>query len=92
MIDSRDSSVGIATGWNAGVRFPAEAKDFLFITVSRTALGPTQHPTQWLPEILSLGVKWPGRENGHSTISNVEVKKSGVVVSPPLRLSGVVVN
>jgi hypothetical protein len=35
---SRDSSVGIATGW---VRFPA-VQDFLFSTASRPTLGPTQ--------------------------------------------------
>jgi hypothetical protein len=32
---------------------------FLF-TASRTALGPTQPPIQWVPGALSLGVKWPG--------------------------------
>jgi hypothetical protein len=35
---------------------------FLFTTVSRTAVGPTQPPIQWVPGALSLGVKWPGRE------------------------------
>jgi hypothetical protein len=32
---------------------------FLFTTASRTALGPTEHPIQWVPGNLSLGVKWP---------------------------------
>jgi hypothetical protein len=41
---------------------------FLFITVSRTALGPTQPPIQWEPWALSLGVKRPGREADHSHI------------------------
>jgi hypothetical protein len=35
---------------------------FLFITASRTALGPTQPPIQWIPGALSLGVKRPGHE------------------------------
>jgi len=30
---------------------------FLFTTVSRTALGPTQPPVQWVPEVLSMGGK-----------------------------------
>jgi hypothetical protein len=38
---------------------------FLFTTASRTALGPTQPPIQWLPGALSLGVKWLGREADH---------------------------
>jgi hypothetical protein len=39
---------------------------FLFTTVSRTALGPTLPPIQWVPCALSLGVKRPGRESDHS--------------------------
>jgi hypothetical protein len=39
---------------------------FLFTTASRTALGPTQPPIQWVPGALSLGVKRPGREADHS--------------------------
>jgi hypothetical protein len=34
----------------------------LFTTASRTALGPTQPPIQWVPGVLSLGVKRLGRE------------------------------
>jgi hypothetical protein len=34
---------------------------FPFTTASRTALGPTQPPIQWVPGALSLGVKRPGR-------------------------------
>jgi hypothetical protein len=33
---------------------------FLFTTASRTALGPTQPPIQWVPGALSLGIKRPG--------------------------------
>jgi hypothetical protein len=49
---------------------------FLFTTASRTALGPTQLPIQWVPGALSLGVKRPGREADHSPPSTSEVKES----------------
>jgi hypothetical protein len=48
---------------------------FLFTTASRTALGPTQPPIQWVSGALSLGIKWPGRETDHSPPSNAEVKE-----------------
>jgi hypothetical protein len=47
----------------------------LFITASRTALGPTQPPIQWVPGTLSLGVKRPAREADHSPPSSAEVKE-----------------
>jgi hypothetical protein len=49
---------------------------FLFTTVSRMALGPTQPPIQRVPGVLSLGVKWPGAEAEHSPPSIAEVKRS----------------
>jgi hypothetical protein len=36
---------------------------------------PTQPPIQWVPEALSLGVKRPGREAGHSPPFSAEVKE-----------------
>jgi hypothetical protein len=48
---------------------------FLFTTASRTAVGTTQSPTQWVPEILSLGVKRPGREADHSPPSSADIKE-----------------
>jgi hypothetical protein len=48
---------------------------FLFNTVSRTHLGPTQPPIQWIPGALSRGVKRPGREADHSPPSSAEVKE-----------------
>jgi hypothetical protein len=48
---------------------------FLFTTASRTALGPTELPIQWVPGALSLEVKRPGREADHSPPSSAEVKE-----------------
>jgi hypothetical protein len=41
--------------------------------VSRTTLGPTQTPIQWVSGALSLGVKRPGREADQSPPSSAEV-------------------
>jgi hypothetical protein len=58
-----------------GVRSPAGVKDFFVASVSRPALGPTQPPVQWVPGVLSSGVKaWPGRDAGHSPPSSAEVE------------------
>jgi hypothetical protein len=48
---------------------------FLFTTASRTALGPTQPPIQWVPGALSLGVNRPGHEADHSPPCSAEVKE-----------------
>jgi hypothetical protein len=42
---------------------------------SRTALGHTQPPIQWVPGTLSSAVKQPGREADHSPPSSAEVKE-----------------
>jgi hypothetical protein len=85
---SRDSSVGIALGygWTFGVlgfdsRLGLEI--FLFTTASRTALGPTQPPIQWVPAAFSLGVKRPGREVDHLPPSSAEVKNASSYTSTP---------
>jgi hypothetical protein len=49
---------------------------FLFITVSRPAVGSIQPPIQWVPVSLSLGVKRSGREADHSPPSSAEVKNA----------------
>jgi hypothetical protein len=66
---------------------------FLFTTVSRTALGPTQSSIRWVPGPLSLGVKRSGREADHSPPSSAEVKNAWSYTSTPsLRLHGVVLS
>jgi hypothetical protein len=57
-----------------GFDFLRELGIFLF-TTSRTALGPTQPPIQWISGIIFLGVNQPGREADHSLPSSVKVKE-----------------
>jgi hypothetical protein len=56
---------------------------FLFITASRPALGPTEPPIQGVPWALSLGVKRPRREAGHSPPPSAEVKNVWSYASIP---------
>jgi hypothetical protein len=77
---SRHRSVSIAIGYGldnrgSGVRFLTGAGNFSPHTASRTALGPTQPPIQWVPGALSLGVKRLGREAEHSPPTSAEVKE-----------------
>jgi hypothetical protein len=66
---------------------------FLFTTASRAALGSTHPPVQWVPGVLSLGVKRPVREADHSPPSNAEVKEwVKLYIHFPMRLHGVVLS
>jgi hypothetical protein len=59
---SRDSAVGIATGYwldDQGVGVPV--KNFYFSMSSKPALGSIQLPIQWVPGVLSPWVKPEGR-------------------------------
>jgi hypothetical protein len=56
------SSVSIVFGYGLDdraieVRSPAKEKGFFLQPVSRPALGPTQPPVQWVPGVLSPGLK-----------------------------------
>jgi hypothetical protein len=75
-----NSSVGIALGYGLAVGVLGFDSRlglgiFLFTAASRTALPPTQPPTQLVRGVLSLGVKRPGREADHSPPSSAEVKE-----------------
>jgi hypothetical protein len=96
--ENRDSSVSIATGYSLedrGSRFHSRRGlgIFLFTTESKTALGSTQPPIQWVPGALSLEVKWPGREADHSPPSSAEVKNAWNYTSThPILFHGVVIS
>jgi hypothetical protein len=85
-----------ATGWTIGVLGFDPRRGlgiFLFTTASRTVLVPAQLPIQWIPGVLSLVVKRPGREADHSPSSCVEVKNAWrYTLTPPIRLHGVVLS
>jgi hypothetical protein len=60
---------------------PGRVKNFLSSTSSKPALGPTQHPIQWVPGVLSPGLKRPGREADHSPPTSAEVKNTWIYTS-----------
>jgi hypothetical protein len=66
---------------------------FIFSTVSRPALGPTQPSMQWVPGALSLGVKRPVREADLSPLCIAEVKNAwGYASTPSVSFRGVVLS
>jgi hypothetical protein len=66
---------------------------FLSTTMSRLALMPTQPPIQWVPEALSLRVKWLGCEADSSPPSGAEIKNVWSYTSiPPICLYGMVLS
>jgi hypothetical protein len=76
-----------AMGWTIGVLGFYSRRGlgiFLFTTASRTALGLTQPPIQWVRGALSLGAKWPGHEADNSPPSSPEVKNAWSYTSTPL--------
>jgi hypothetical protein len=60
---------------------PCRVKNVLFSTLSRPTLEPTESPVQWVPGVLSPGVKRPGREPDHSHPASAEVKKMWIYTS-----------
>jgi hypothetical protein len=59
-------------------------KIFLFPTAYRSALGPTQHPIQWVPWALPQGVKRPGRLPDYSPPASAEDRNGDATNVPPL--------
>jgi hypothetical protein len=51
--------------------------------VSRTTLGFTHLPIQWVANVLSLGLKRPGHKTDHAPLSSNEVKNAWSYTSIP---------
>jgi hypothetical protein len=89
---SRDSVIGIATGYGLnyreiGIRVPVASR--IFSTSSRPALGPTQPPIHRIPGALPEGVKHLRRETDHASLISAEVKKNRDLYNhSPIRLHG----
>jgi hypothetical protein len=87
---SWDSSVGIATGWMVGVRFPAGARN-LYSIASIPTMGPNNPPIQWVPWSLSPGIKWPvSKADNLNLVSMSRIVE--VYFHSPIRLHGAVLN
>jgi hypothetical protein len=60
--------------------------------MSRLARRPTEPPIQWVPGILTLGLKWLGHEAHYSPPLSAEIKKAWSYTSNPPINHGVVLN
>jgi hypothetical protein len=95
---SRDSAVGIATGYGlddrgVGVQVPVGVRIFSSSLRPGRLWGPSSLLSNVYRETLYPGVKRPGREDDHSPPTSTEVKKMWIYTStPPIRLHGVVLN
>jgi hypothetical protein len=87
-IPARDSSAGIATGY--GLDYPGSIpcrQDFLLYVVQTVSEAPTQPPIEWIPGVISAGVKRPGHEADRSPPSSAEVRNGGAIPPLPHRAS-----
>jgi hypothetical protein len=93
---SRNSSVGIATGYEMdgreiGVRVPVQAR--FFSSIRRPdRLRRSQPPIHWVPGALYPGVKRPGHEANHSPPASAEVNNTWIYTSTPILLHGAVLS
>jgi hypothetical protein len=82
---SRDSVVGIATGYGlngrgVGVRVPVEERIFVSPCRPDRFWGPPNLLCNGYRGALSPKVKWPGREADHSLPANAEAKKTWIYI------------
>jgi hypothetical protein len=85
-----------ATGWTIGVLGFDSRRGlgiFLFTTASRTTLGPTQPPIQWVPRALP----WGQRDRGVKLTTQLHLvprskNEWSYTFTPPIRFHGVVLS
>jgi hypothetical protein len=65
---------------------------YFFSMTFTPRLGPSQHSLELVPDALSPGVKWSGREADYSLPSLSSSKNGGVIPPLPMRLHGVIIN
>jgi hypothetical protein len=84
---SRDSSISIATSYALDSQglIPDRGKIVIFSITYRSALWPTQPPSQWVPVAVSAGVTRQEREANQSPRSSAEVKNVGAILPLPQR-------
>jgi hypothetical protein len=90
----REPGSSLATGWTTGrSRFDPRQGQRIFplASVSRPALGPTQPPVQWVPGVLSRGLKfsWGVTLTTHPHLVPRSRMSRSYTSSPPKRLHGV---
>jgi hypothetical protein len=86
---NRDSSIGVAIGYELDVRIliPEKAGECVLLHSVQTSSEARPNSYGWVPKPLSSGAKRPGREADHSPPSIAEVKNGGAI-----RFHGVVCN
>jgi hypothetical protein len=83
VLASRDSSVGIATGYGLdvrgiGYRVPTGASFF-----SSQYLGPIQPPIHWVPGAIFLGLKLSEHEGDHSPPTSAKKRNTWIYTFVP---------
>jgi hypothetical protein len=82
---SQESSVRMATAYELydGGLFSGRGEEFLFLSMSRAHLGPAYPPMRNAPGVLSPKARRPGREDGHSLPSSVDITNDGATPLHP---------
>jgi hypothetical protein len=95
---SRDSAVGIATGYGLGdrgfgFRVPVGSRmSLLHVVQTGSGVHQTSYP-MGTGGVVFPGVKRPGREDNHSSSATAEFKKNvDLYIHFPTRFNGVVLN
>jgi hypothetical protein len=60
-----------------------QQKNIFLFTKSKPDLGPTQPPIQWVPGVLSPGIKQPCPEADYLLLSSAEVKNVEAIYQLP---------